>query len=280
MKADATGNYMKYYLSIGAIFKNEAESIEQWLKHYIKRGVQHFYLINDNSTDNFLKVIEPYQDFITLFDFDKTTDIYIPGGRQPAAYHKCFSPIVKESEWFLICDIDEYVWCPNGFCLKTELELLNDEYNCINLVGPHFGSNNHKTQPREIVSSFTRRQVLESDVEYISEYNINVFQSPMVKQMVKSNSVEFFGIHTHILKGKYKYLNEKKIPLNNRKFRLNHYMTQSEERWRNNLKKTYVSCRPLKDQPRASMEQFYILNESFNLIEDRDLIAQNNLHER
>jgi len=269
---------MKYYLSIGAIFKNEANSIEEWLNHYIKRGVQHFYLINDNSTDNFLQVIEPYLDFITLFDFDKTTDIYIPGGRQSAAYHKCFSPIMKESEWFLICDIDEYVWCPNGFCLKKELESLNDVYDCVNLVGPHFGSNNHRTQPSEIVNSFTRRQILSCDCKHIHEHNIENFLDPIVKQMVKSNSVEFFGIHTHVLNGKYKYLNEKKIPLNNRKFRLNHYMTQSEERWKNNLKKTDAASRRLECRPRSSMEQFYVLNESYNLIEDCDLIAQNNLH--
>lgn len=270
---------MKYYLSIGAIFKNEANSIEEWLKHYIKRGVDHFYLINDHSTDNFLNIIKPYKSFITLFDFDKTTDIYIPGGRQPAAYHKCFSPIMKESEWFLICDIDEYVWCPNGLCLKKELEMLNDAYDCIYLAGPNFGSNNHKTQPSEIVNSFTRRQALSCDDKHVYESEIKNFSYPIVKQMVRSDSVEFFGVHTHVLKGKCKCLNEK-IPLNNRKFRLNHYMTQSEERWRNNLKKTSACSLPLECQPRSSMEQFYILNESYNLIEDYDLIIQNNLYER
>jgi hypothetical protein len=278
MKADATGNYMKYYLSIGAIFKDEAGSMEEWLKHYILRGIDHFYLINDNSSDNYLEIVEKYKDKITLFDFDKTTDIYIKGGRQPRAYHKCFSPILKESEWFLICDLDEYVWCPNGFCLKKELETLSDKYNCVHLLGPHFGSNNHKNQPLEIVNSFDRRQALSCDDKYTYEHNIEKFLDPIVKQMVKSNSVEFFGIHTHILKGEYKILNEKKIPLNNCKFRLNHYMTQSEERWRNNLKKTDACSRPLKNQPRSSMEQFFILNESYNLIEDRDLIIQNNLH--
>jgi len=263
---------MRYYLSIGAIFKNEANSIEEWLKHYIKRGVDHFYLINDHSKDNFLNIIEPYKNFITLFDFDKTTDIYIKGGRQPQAYHKCFSPVLKESKWFLICDLDEYVWCPNAFCLKKELETLGDKYDCVHLVGPNFGSNGHKTQPREIVNSFCRRQILESDVEY----NIRAFSDPIVKQMVKSESLEFFGIHTHILKEKSKVLNERKISVNECKFRLNHYMTQSEERWRNNLKKTDAASLALEKRPRASMEQFYILNESYNMVEDRDLINQNN----
>ena len=38
-----------YYLSIGAIFKNESDSILEWLEHYIIRAVDHFYLIDDES---------------------------------------------------------------------------------------------------------------------------------------------------------------------------------------------------------------------------------------
>ena len=43
-----------YYLSILAIFKNEAMNLKEWIEHYILNGVEHFYLINNGSTDNFL----------------------------------------------------------------------------------------------------------------------------------------------------------------------------------------------------------------------------------
>ena len=32
---------------IVAIFKNESHILEEWIQHYIKEGVQHFYLINN-----------------------------------------------------------------------------------------------------------------------------------------------------------------------------------------------------------------------------------------
>lgn len=40
-------------LGILAMFKNEAHIIKEWLNHYISEGVTFFYLINDNSNDNF-----------------------------------------------------------------------------------------------------------------------------------------------------------------------------------------------------------------------------------
>ena len=41
----------KYYLSIGVLFKNESLILKEWLDHHIFHGVDHFYLINDNSND-------------------------------------------------------------------------------------------------------------------------------------------------------------------------------------------------------------------------------------
>ena len=44
-----------YKLSVGSIFKNESQGIKEWIEHYLNHGVEHFYLINDNSNDNYLE---------------------------------------------------------------------------------------------------------------------------------------------------------------------------------------------------------------------------------
>lgn len=49
-----------FYFTIGAIFKNESHILKEWIEHYFYHGVEHIYLINDNSTDNFLNILEPY----------------------------------------------------------------------------------------------------------------------------------------------------------------------------------------------------------------------------
>ena len=49
-----------YFLSIVAVFKNEAMGMEEWLNHYIMQGVEHFYLIDNGSTDGTAAIAESY----------------------------------------------------------------------------------------------------------------------------------------------------------------------------------------------------------------------------
>ena len=50
------------YFTIGAIFKNEAHIMKEWIEHYLYHGIEHIYLINDFSTDNFLEILQPFID--------------------------------------------------------------------------------------------------------------------------------------------------------------------------------------------------------------------------
>jgi hypothetical protein len=61
-----------YTLSVGAMFKNEEHAIVEWIEHYLYHGVQHFYLINDGSTDTSVMKLQPYIDkgLVTLFNVD------------------------------------------------------------------------------------------------------------------------------------------------------------------------------------------------------------------
>ena len=48
-------------LVVVAQFKNEAESLPQWLDHYFTdEGVAAMLLIDDNSTDSWRQAVEPY----------------------------------------------------------------------------------------------------------------------------------------------------------------------------------------------------------------------------
>jgi hypothetical protein len=44
-------NNKKYKLGMLCIIKNEEMIIKEWIKHYIWQGVQHFYIIDNESTD-------------------------------------------------------------------------------------------------------------------------------------------------------------------------------------------------------------------------------------
>ena len=47
-----------HYLSILTIMKNEAMNLKLWIDHYIWQGVDHFYIIDNNSTDVSVQIIE------------------------------------------------------------------------------------------------------------------------------------------------------------------------------------------------------------------------------
>jgi glycosyltransferase involved in cell wall biosynthesis len=212
-----------YQLSVGAMCKNESHSIEEWLKHYLHHGVEHFYLIDDGSTDSTLDILKPYVDkgLITLFQVKEP--YYL--GRQRALYNRHILPLLKESQWLLMIDIDEYVWSPIDVNLTVVLKQF-ETYGQIQMPERVFGSNGHVVQPASLVPSFTRREV------------IDFAASKKLKYFVNSN-YEFSSLNIHhanfknnaFMSDRGKFM--KAYP---RTFRLNHYNCQSLDFW------TKVKC--------------------------------------
>ena len=47
-------------LAVAAIAKNEGPYIKEWIEFYIKQGVSHFLIYDNDSTDNMYDVLQPY----------------------------------------------------------------------------------------------------------------------------------------------------------------------------------------------------------------------------
>lgn len=52
----------RYDVAVASIFQNEAPYLREWIEYHRMIGVQHFLLVNDRSTDNFVDVLRPYVD--------------------------------------------------------------------------------------------------------------------------------------------------------------------------------------------------------------------------
>ena len=50
----------KYFLCCCMTMKNEGKFLNEWLDHYISEGVEHFYLIDNGSTDNTPEIVKQY----------------------------------------------------------------------------------------------------------------------------------------------------------------------------------------------------------------------------
>jgi len=244
-----------YTLAVGAMFKNESLILREWIEHYLLRGVNHFYLINDNSTDEFEPVLEPYinRGLVTLFHAD--VSYYL--GRQRDMYNTFLLPKVKnrEMKWFLIVDIDEYVWSPKTRHLPTVLQEYHHEGQ-VQVEQTLFGSNGYLTQPASIVSSFTKRSAKLIEGGY--KYFINT-----------SFSFTSLNIHHATFEHKQDEINSFKMSTHDW-FRMNHYSCQSKWYW-----DTIKCTRGDGDHYRVRKPDEFILVDC-NDVQDTFLRDQNN----
>ena len=95
----------KYQLAICSIFQNEAGYLKEWIEFHRLLGVEHFYLFNNLSTDNFHSVLAPYvkNKVITLIEWP------YPDFRQCAAYDAAIKIIrMRQNGW--------HFWIRTSFC--------------------------------------------------------------------------------------------------------------------------------------------------------------------
>jgi hypothetical protein len=92
-----------YYLSVLVIFKNEMMNMKTWVEHYLWQGVDHFYMLDNESTDQPLTYLQPY------VDKGIVTYQYCPGKyNQVARYRDIYEKIKNDTKWLIICDLDEF----------------------------------------------------------------------------------------------------------------------------------------------------------------------------
>ena len=94
----------KYSVSICAIFKNESLYLKEWIDFNHVIGVEHFYLYNNNSDDDYMFVLEPYikSGLVTLIQWPKNQ-------AQMECYCDCIEKFKDETKWIGFIDIDEFI---------------------------------------------------------------------------------------------------------------------------------------------------------------------------
>lgn len=100
-------NNPKYIFSICSIFKDEELALKEWIEYHLIIGVEHFYLYNNNSTDNYSSILTPYieKGIVTLTDWPFTKEQQMP------AYNDCFQKFKDDTQWLAFIDLDEFI-CP------------------------------------------------------------------------------------------------------------------------------------------------------------------------
>lgn len=224
-----------YFLSLYAIFKNESHIIKEWIMHYLEEGVEHFYLIDNGSTDDYISQIEPFKDKITIF-VDDTKNAQLD------LYKKYILPEIHNSVWMIGCDLDEFIWAVDNTIYNLLKEIDDNDHDkkigLIQIPWEMYGSSGNIDQPKYVIPNFKNR------LNYDNSIYINC------KSIARTSAVTDLHVHYFVLKNDYIILDSKLEPtflgpnhdlnediIKNAKLRCAHYAIQSYN-WFKNVKMT------------------------------------------
>ena len=124
----------KYNICFCTIFKDEAPYLKEWIDYHQLIGVEHFYLYNNNSTDNYKEVLDPYinEGSVTLIEWPDT-----PG--QISAYKHWLSNFKAETNWVSFSDVDEF-FCPLAEATLREWIIKYKKYPVLLVYWKIFGA--------------------------------------------------------------------------------------------------------------------------------------------
>jgi hypothetical protein len=147
-----------------AIFKNETTSLQEWIDHYIWQGATHIYMGDNGSTDNPLKILQPY------IDSGYITYIPYPGTAMQVNFYRFMTKKIQEltnpPEWTLIADLDEY-WFGQTDILQMVLSEYSDTVDVIYRQWREFGPSEDGFQPKSLRKELIYRNPEETSPKFI-----------------------------------------------------------------------------------------------------------------
>ena len=146
-----------YNLAVVAIMKCEAPYLQEWLDYHLKAGVDHFFIYDNDSTDNQEQIAAPYVR-AGLVDY-----FHVHGrGIQIPVYNDALARHRDQCRLIAFIDADEFIFTKTG---KNIVETVDDILNAspsaaaLAIHWQHFGSNGHDKADysRGVLERFTRR---------------------------------------------------------------------------------------------------------------------------
>ena len=143
------------HLTAGAIFRDEAPYLAEWIAFHRLVGVDHFILYDNGSEDRPEEVLEPFvaEGVVTLLPWP------IPFIQHAArrAYADCLERVRGQARWLTCLDIDEFLFAPQH---PTLIPVLRDYEDAPGVVvrWQVYGSSGHQRASREpVIARFARR---------------------------------------------------------------------------------------------------------------------------
>jgi hypothetical protein len=252
----------KYYLTLTAIFQNEDRFLKEWIEFYLMLGVEHFYLFNHNSTDQYYNVLEPYIKK-GIVELETVTEIPTNPSHwnkiQTSVYQKAINKAKQLTEWMILVDTDEFLFPVKDGDLITTLKRY-DEYASISVNWKIYGTSGvEKIQSNELM------------IQKLTKSNPH--QDLHVKTILKPRYVKIMTNphYAYLLPGymqvdeKFEFFKGPFMPYETRNIlRINHYWSRDNDFFqKNKIQRVHISGGSIsKEQKKKKIEGFVKYNNS------------------
>jgi hypothetical protein len=240
-------------------FKNAAQFLPEWIEFHQIVGFEHFYLYNNNSTDDYLGALAPYRDegTVTLYDWPGTPAF-------PKADQHCLAHHQHEARWIAFLDDDEFLFPVRDADVRKILRKY-EQYPALAVHWLMFGSSGHLRRPKGLV---LENYLLRSDSI-----------SPIIKSIVNPRRVAAAASTHHWLYRNGNVASDENerpaetsqsVPATAQVLRINHYWSKSLEDGENKVARGPVDQWAIEN-PR-SMELWHEFDSGMNQVEDREIL--------
>lgn len=231
LKTETSPNY-QYELSIVAIFQNEAPYLKEWIEYHKLLGVQHFYLYNNVSEDDYLSVLAPYLENgeieLVNWDYDCKADPKLEWNWvQIQAYTDALNKIRGKTKWVAVIDLDEFFVPTQSTDLITFLSEYEDKF----IAGVRV---NWQMYGTSFISKLSPNRLMIEQLLFKGPQDMK--ENRLVKSIVRPDRVIQIAMHACTCLRPYITVNADKIPCySNRqpvtidKIRVNHYWLRDED---------------------------------------------------
>ena len=227
-------------LAVMSIMKNETLNVDEWIAHYVWQGVDHLFIIDNGSTDDTVAKIEasPHRDRITLLRRPEPH-------RQGYHYRQTFrhERIKRRFQWLMVADADEFWFSGQDATLPAALERF-EGFDVIYARWSQFGCPGQEAHPAGLRKSLTMRHAA-------------LGPHKATKWVVRTSAIGNNALFIHKIRGAC----SSRTITDTDVLRVNHYMTQSQEFWRDVKMARGDASTPTGDTARTQ-DQF----EEFNAL--------------
>lgn len=220
----------KYQLAVCAIFRDEAPYLKEWIEFHRLVGVEHFYLYNNLSTDNYKDILKPYlkKKLVTLIDWSFA---YEDSGRwspiQCSAYDKTINEVRDKVRWLAILDIDEYLFPVEKSNLVEALKEY-EPYGGVCVNWQMYGTSHIYKIPRDKLLIETL--VMKAPVDHHENAQVKTILQPSKYSSCPSPHICYYKPGSYqVTENKKKFEGVFTPSVSISKLRINHYWSRDEE---------------------------------------------------